>query len=990
MPILTLAIAVFAAAATPPVTPAEVARSFYEQYATGDVESAARLWEPNAPARETFRRQGGQILRVRCLRLAGFREVDENIDGDHATVDVEAVIGKTSRKTPKAEVLESQSAKIELVRTPQSGWRITKWQQREDALADEIAAAKSEEERRQLLARDPRLYTTSLGRALSSRALNAANRKDFDAARSLLRLAASIGSDFNDAACLSLAAGVESVVLRRQAVADMTLALQRAKESLALAEQSGDTDVMAKALLRLGRAEQFKDSVTNKEHFDQVLALGDDVEDRSTVSLAAGILGFYYDAHGDHRGSLQSALLAGEIARETGDQVSLLSAENAIANAYLVINDYELAAAHYEKAIALARTLHFGDTIAIDLQKLALCQHHLGRTTAFLRTSEEALAVSEEVKIVDSVCEILNERARYWIEKRDFKRAEDDLQNSIARGRDLKQWRLGAIALAALGQLRLEQHRNREALGVAKEATDLLGDTELGIQFDIAVVTERAQRALGMRAEAYRTLDRALELTEYERTKMGGAERQQQAFFAERIVPYHDLVDMLVEDEKADQALAAAEKAKGRTLLDVLRSGRMTAEERMTDEDRGREQELIDRVEAASKAAAGMETLRARRTDLDSYRAELAVRYPQLSVQRMSAAALSDEQIFALLPDRHSAFIEYVVTERQLHEFIVRRSGITVRTVHVSRASLGSRVGAYIRALTHRDLNYMEAGRKLYDLLMPPQLKNVDVIGIVPDGPLWQLPFESLIDPKGRFLTETSATFYAPSLAVYQQMTRASRSMPVGPGSTFVAFADPAAPRAASAKFRGEELAPLPDAQREVAQIARLFPAHSEVYAGADALKERVLSEAPRGDVIHFATHGTIDDQNPMYSHLLLANGGLLETWEMMDLRLRASLAVLSACETGRGAVHPGEGLVGMSWALFVAGCPSTVVTQWKIPSAASADLIVDFYRRWLDHTAGAFAKAKALRAARLGLIATTGRRHPLYWSAFVLVGSAR
>ena len=941
-------------------TPQDVVRSFYAQLATS----------------------------ARCFRLEAFTPSEAVINGDHATIEVDAVVAKTSRTTNR-EWTEFQSARFELDRAPQGEWHIAKWRQREDALADEIVAAKSDAERAQLLDRNPRLYTPTLSRALSARALNATNRKDFDAARSLLRLASSIAADFNDAAGKSLAIGVESIVLRRQNVADMPLSLQRAKESLALAEESRDADVIAKALLRLGRAEQFRDSITNKERFAAVIAMRSDLEDPSTVSLAASQLGYYYDAHGDHRGSLQTAVLAEDIARETGDATALLTAENSLANVYLILNDYELAVAHFEKAIAMSRALHYGDTTVADLQKLAICQHHLGHPEAFLRTSAEALKVADEVKNFDGMCEILDERARYWIEQHDYARAEADLQESMRRGKELKQWRLGAIATATLGELRLAQHRYREALEISQQAAAQLSETELDVQFDVAVVEARAQRGLGMRDEAHRTLEAALEQTEYERSMAGGTERQQQTFFAGRLAPYLELVDMLVQEQKFDQALAVAERAKGRTLLDVLRSGRMTAEERTSDAERAHEQALIEHVETANKAHADAETLRVLRNELDSYRAELAAKYPQLSMQRMSSAALSKQQMLALLPDRNTAFIEYVVTDETLYEFIVRRSGIAVRTVPISRARLASRADAYVRALTHRDLNYRDAGRKLYELLVPPQLRGAAVIGIVPDGPLWQLPFESLIDPKGRFLTETSATFYAPSLAVYQQM-RASRSNAVRHESTFIAFANPPVPQKESAKLRGEELGPLPDAQREVEQVARLFPEHSEVYAGADARKERVLAEAPRSDVIHFATHGILDDQNPMYSHLVLANGDLLETWEMMDLRLHSSLAVLSACETGRGAVHPGEGLVGMSWALFVAGCPSTVVTQWKIPSASSADLIVDFYRHWVDQPDDPFAKAKALRAARLGLIRTRDRKHPLYWSAFVLVGSAR
>ena len=132
-----------------------------------------------------------------------------------------------------------------------------------------------------------------------------------------------------------------------------------------------------------------------------------------------------------------------------------------------------------------------------------------------------------------------------------------------------------------------------------------------------------------------------------------------------------------------------------------------------------------------------------------------------------------------------------------------------------------------------------------------------------------------------------------------------------------------------------------------------------------------------------------------MYSHLLLSRrdgdgeDGSLEAREMLDLRLRADLVVLSACDTARGDVHAGEGLIGMSWALFAAGSPSVIASQWRVGSARTETLMTTFYREWMKAQRTPFAKAHALRAARLALLHDAEFRHPYYWSPFVLIGSA-
>jgi CHAT domain-containing protein len=198
---------------------------------------------------------------------------------------------------------------------------------------------------------------------------------------------------------------------------------------------------------------------------------------------------------------------------------------------------------------------------------------------------------------------------------------------------------------------------------------------------------------------------------------------------------------------------------------------------------------------------------------------------------------------------------------------------------------------------------------------------------------------------------------------------------------------------------RDAKLGPLPEAEAEVRRLARLYGVNrSRVYVGAAAREERVKAGAGSARVLHFATHGVLNDASPMYSHILLAQAegnpsedGLLEAWEMMDLELSAELVVLSACETARGRIGAGEGVIGLTWALFVAGCPTTVATQWEVDSHSTSALMVEFHRRLQSAARNprpAIGKAEALRQAQLMLLRRNREyRHPFYWAGFVLVG---
>jgi CHAT domain-containing protein len=113
-----------------------------------------------------------------------------------------------------------------------------------------------------------------------------------------------------------------------------------------------------------------------------------------------------------------------------------------------------------------------------------------------------------------------------------------------------------------------------------------------------------------------------------------------------------------------------------------------------------------------------------------------------------------------------------------------------------------------------------------------------------------------------------------------------------------------------------------------------------------------------------------LNNASPMYSHLALAEGGanedgLLEAWELMQLDLKAGLAVLSACETARGRIGAGEGMVGLSWAMFIAGVLSIVVSQWGECTRSwtrSSNLVFRFYRAAEMHLTSQKMKKEIVR----------------------------
>jgi CHAT domain-containing protein len=346
---------------------------------------------------------------------------------------------------------------------------------------------------------------------------------------------------------------------------------------------------------------------------------------------------------------------------------------------------------------------------------------------------------------------------------------------------------------------------------------------------------------------------------------------------------------------------------------------------------------------------------------------------------------------------------------------------LKVYPIEISARELATRVADFRQRLAGNSADFKEPARGLYDLLLQPaqdELEGKRTLCIVPAEVLWELPFQALLSKSDKYVLEDHALSYVPSLNVLSEMkkkalarqqtrddshsggflTKISGTM-TSALPRLLAIGNPSLSGRSVARLRStrRELSfdSLPQAEQEVKAIGEIYGAQeSTILIGNAAREETFKATASKYSVLHFASHGVLDDVNPLYSRLLLATGsetddGFLEAREIMKLDLHADLAVLSACQTGRGRFGSGEGLIGMSWALFIAGTSTTVASQWKVDSASTTRLMIDFHRNLQSEKGPSQANpAEALRRAAIKLMADPKYRHPFFWSGFVVVGN--
>jgi CHAT domain-containing protein/tetratricopeptide (TPR) repeat protein len=179
----------------------------------------------------------------------------------------------------------------------------------------------------------------------------------------------------------------------------------------------------------------------------------------------------------------------------------------------------------------------------------------------------------------------------------------------------------------------------------------------------------------------------------------------------------------------------------------------------------------------------------------------------------------------------------------------------------------------------------------------------------------------------------------------------------------------------------------------EIGKIAKAGGVQPDLWIDLNASEDNVRSrDMTNYRVIHIATHGLLDAQRPQFTGVVLSlvgnknSDGFLRTDEIFNLRMNPSLVMLSACETGLGKEKRGEGVIGLTRAFMYAGAPTVGVTLWSVADKSTAELMTDFYRRFLSSDKPAPASG-SMRDAQLAMISGKKYSAPFYWAPFVLVG---
>jgi CHAT domain-containing protein/Tfp pilus assembly protein PilF len=891
-------------------------------------------------------------------------------------------------------------------------------------LVEALSNVKTPEESAALLNARPELVTPDLVAALTKQARDLIPGGKQTEALMLSDLALEIARRLNDKRGMFTALRVKGWVARLRG--DNKQALEHYEQCLKLAEEIGDKTIIGDALNSMAIVYTLQSDYPKAlSLFHRNLQIKQELGNKADIARELANIGNVYVYQGDNVRALEHYQRSLKLAHEAGDKGGSSATLNSVGNLYFSQGNYAQALEYVQQSLKIKQEI--GDKLGVGraLNNIGVLYSLEGQYVQALDYLQQAAKMREELGDKLGVVEAWHYIGGVYLLKGDYSQALTYGQKALKPAEELGNNQLRSEILRNMGESYLRLGQYEAASGFAARAASLA--VEFGIPevlWNAKTIAGKAHLALNQPERAREHFLDAIATIEKLRRRVAGGEQEQQRFFENKVAPYHAMVHLSLAQHDTTQALIYAERAKGRVLLDVISSGRTDITKAMTSDELKRDRELsaeiaslntqLARLKAQTKPPeAQLADIQARlnktRLEYEAFQANLYAAHPELKVQRGQTQPLTLDEVAALLPDAQTAILEYVVTEDKSYLFVLRKGSkaaveVTVHTLNVKSTELAQMAESFRQRVAERDLTVKQPAQRLYDLLIKPaegQLGTVRKLYIVPDGTLWNVPFQALHQGRQGYLLEQYAVGYAPSLSVLREMAKRANTLRTpqrGPRddsqSTLLAMGNPVLSGDTITKVRftrrDEPLSPLPDAEKEVHTLGQLYGPNSRVLIGRQAREATMKAEAGKFKILHFATHAILDDRNPLYSHIILSRAdnemnddGLLEAWELMKLDLNAELAVLSACETARGRIAAGEGIIGMSWALFVAGSPAAVVSQWKVDSARSSELMIEFHRNLLRKR---MTKSEALRQAALKVFRGP-YNHPAYWAGFILIG---
>ena len=817
----------------------------------------------------------------------------------------------------------------------------------------------------------------------------------------------------------------ESEALANMGVAYFVLAeYQKTIEMFSLAlkiwQETGDRQGQAVAYTSIANAQNALGAWEKViESLKNALLINQTQGDRRGEAITLNSISAFYFKVGDLEKALEFAKLALPIRREVGDRGGEAVTRSLIGSIYKALGDLGKAIETYEQALAL-RPLADRRAEALLLSNLGNAYVAMGDTRAALDCLTQALPLSREAGERRLEASALRGFGEVYHLLGQTEKALDYFNESLPIARATGDRQDEARALSFIARMRRDLNQLREA--------------RVNIEAAIGIIESLRSRIPDQqqRSSYFATVESYYDL-------------------------YIDILMRQRNDRDSENlnalAIEANERSRARSLLDLLVEARIEISQDIDPELLKRERALQQSLNAsaeqqirllsgkptAEQAEAAAKRVASLTGQLQEVRAQIRAantRYAALT----QPEPLSLKQIQEQALDGETLLLEYALGDKRSYLWAVTQTAITGYELP-GRAEIEAAARRFydlVKGNAKRE-EIEESAARLSQTALAPAVEQFGKkrLAIVADGALQYVPFAALPRPatrgpegrRGAYtpLIVEHEIVMLPSASALAVLRRETKGRALAPRLVAV-LADPVFDgadvrvRRAAASARDSETQgaasvkdpgllrsieetgladgrwPLPrllGTRREARAILSLAPAQKSRQAiDFDASRETATDgDLSQYQIVHFATHGLINNRRPELSGLVLslvdkqgrAQNGFLRLNEVYNLRLPAELVVLSACQTGLGKDVRGEGLIGLTRGFMYAGARRLMASLWQVDDAATSELMGRFYRGMLGDQR--LSPASALRAAQIELWKQKGWQSPYYWAAFALQG---
>lgn len=683
----------------------------------------------------------------------------------------------------------------------------------------------------------------------------------------------------------------------------------------------------------------------------------------NNLAISHYVVGDYLKAIEFHQQQLERARQAGSRSQE-GIALSGMGAASA------ALGDYEKGIAYYTQSLGITPVESAPQWKSLTLRNLGNAYLAQNDYQKAIQYQEESLGLSRTISDRQGEMQALGNLGNAHAISGNFNRAIEYQQQSLSLARELGNRLEEAQALLGLGTTYSYRRDYAKAVEYHQQSLTLVREVRARLGEGIVLTNlGDAQFRLNQLVEAERVLFDGIELWESLRAGLGTNDAFKVSIFETQITAYRNLQEVLSAQNKFNAALEIAERGRARTFVELL-ARRIKPTEAVSETAQLPSIEQIQRTAKVQNATL---------VEYSIIREQFVETPHGASVQQTGQPQDSELFIWVVKPTGEIAFRQVDLKFLQQEKTSLENLVATSRILQGPRARQGEAARAKLHQLAIAPITEL--------LPTDPKARVI----FIPQESLFVLPFPALRDTAGQYLIERHTILTAPAIEVLtlthrQRQQLAAKYAKPPQGKEVLVVGNPTMPTLRKSGEKAYRLAPLPASEEEAKEIARLL--NTQAMLGDNATKINILQQLPDARLVHLATHGLLDDIRELGVPGAIAlapsanDDGFLTAGEILKLKLNAELVVLSACDTGQGKVT-GDGVIGLSRSLIVAGVPSTIVSLWSVPDVASAQLMTEFYRYLSSNP----DKAQALRQAML----TTMKQYPqpYNWAAFTLIGEA-